>query len=289
VALLALSLFGLSGGTLYLRKFAPDIPPFTATGVQLTGGALPALLLAVFFETPDVQWSPSLIGAMAWNALFMSIAGMALYNLMMDHYGAAKAAAGFFIVPGRFGGDRMAHDRRAPATARADGPFRCHLRCRAGVVATKGRNAYVAGEVPDAARFAGISNLSPVATRGGETESERCDPLRRTEPTRMRRFNKTACLPGAELPHVQLRSLADCRAIIEGGAVARRTVVLGAGLMGVDNGSVARHWFGFALRARCRTAGRPIAIVDRLDSRESVKRLVEPNPGWRFFHQTSEP
>jgi drug/metabolite transporter (DMT)-like permease len=100
VALLALSLFGLSGGTLYLRKFAPDIPPFTATAVQLTGGALLAILLAVFFETPRVQWSPALIGAMSWNVLFMSIAGMALYNLMMDRYGAAKAAAGFFIVPG---------------------------------------------------------------------------------------------------------------------------------------------------------------------------------------------
>jgi drug/metabolite transporter (DMT)-like permease len=95
-----LSLFGLSGGTLYLRKFAPDIPPFIATAVQLIGGALLAILLAVFFETPHVQWSPTLIGAMTWNVLFMSIAGMALYNLMMDRYGAAKAAAGFFIVPG---------------------------------------------------------------------------------------------------------------------------------------------------------------------------------------------
>jgi drug/metabolite transporter (DMT)-like permease len=100
VALLGLSLLGLSGGTLYLRKFAPDIPPFTATAVQLTGGALLAILLAALFETPRVQWSPALIGAMTWNVLFMSIAGMALYNLMMDRYGAAKAAAGFFVVPG---------------------------------------------------------------------------------------------------------------------------------------------------------------------------------------------
>ena len=100
VALLALSLFGLSGGTLYLKKFASDVPPFEATAVQLTGGALLAIALAALFETPHVHLTPSLIGAMAWNVLAMSIVGMAFYNFMMDRYGAAKAASGFFLVPG---------------------------------------------------------------------------------------------------------------------------------------------------------------------------------------------
>jgi drug/metabolite transporter (DMT)-like permease len=100
MALLGLSLFGLSGGTLYLKRFAADVPPFEATAVQLIGGALLAVALAIFFETPRVHWTASLIGAMTWNVLFMSIGGMAIYNFMMDRYGAAKAAAGFFIVPG---------------------------------------------------------------------------------------------------------------------------------------------------------------------------------------------
>jgi drug/metabolite transporter (DMT)-like permease len=100
VTLLALSLFGLSGGTLYLKKFAADVPPFEATAVQLIGGALLAGLMTAFLETPHVHWTPDLIGAMAWNVLLMSIVGMAIYNLMMDRYGAAKAASGFFIVPG---------------------------------------------------------------------------------------------------------------------------------------------------------------------------------------------
>ena len=100
IALLALSLFGLSGGTLYLKKFAADVPPFEATAVQLIGGALLAIALAVLFETPHVHVTASLIGAMAWNVLAMSIVGMAVYNFMMDRYGAAKAASGFFLVPG---------------------------------------------------------------------------------------------------------------------------------------------------------------------------------------------
>lgn len=100
IVLLGVSLFGLSGGTLYLKRFAADVPPFEATAVQLIGGALMALALMLSFETPHVHWSPALIGAMTWNVVLMSIGGMAVYNLMMDRHGAARAASGFFIVPG---------------------------------------------------------------------------------------------------------------------------------------------------------------------------------------------
>lgn len=100
IALLGLSLLGLSGGTLYLRMFAADVPPFDATAVQLIGGALLAIALTVLFETPHAHLSQGLVGAMIWNIVFMSIGGMALYNLMMDRYGPARAASGFFIVPG---------------------------------------------------------------------------------------------------------------------------------------------------------------------------------------------
>ena len=41
LALLGLSLFGLTSGTLLLRRFCADVPPFESTAVQLIGGARP--------------------------------------------------------------------------------------------------------------------------------------------------------------------------------------------------------------------------------------------------------
>jgi drug/metabolite transporter (DMT)-like permease len=100
VSLMSLSLFGLCAGTLYLKKFASDVAPFEATAVQLIGGAVLSIALMALLETPHARWTPDLIAAMGWNVVAMSIFGMAIYNLMMDRYGAAKAASGFFVVPG---------------------------------------------------------------------------------------------------------------------------------------------------------------------------------------------
>jgi drug/metabolite transporter (DMT)-like permease len=98
--LLASSLAGLSAGTLYLRRFCPDVPPFEATTVQLAGGALLAIAAAALFETPHADLTWTLAGAMAWNTILMSIAGMALYNFILIHYGASRAASAFLVVPG---------------------------------------------------------------------------------------------------------------------------------------------------------------------------------------------
>lgn len=100
LALLALSLFGLTAGTLTLRRFCADVPAFQSTAVQLIGGALTAIVLMALFETPHWRWTASFAGALAWNTLAMSIFGMALYSLMLERYGAGRASAGFFVVPG---------------------------------------------------------------------------------------------------------------------------------------------------------------------------------------------
>jgi len=100
LALLGLSLFGLTAGTLVLKRFCAEVPPFESTAVQLIGGALASILLMAFFETPHWRWTVPFAAALAWNTLAMSIFGMAIYNVMLDRYGAGRASSGFFVVPG---------------------------------------------------------------------------------------------------------------------------------------------------------------------------------------------
>ena len=175
LALLGLSLFGLSGGTLYLKSFAADVPPFEATAVQLIGGALLAIALTALFETPHAQLTPGLIGAMTWNVLLMSIGGMAIYNLMMDRYGAAKAASGFFIVPGASAVIAwVLLDERLPA-GRAGRPCGRDDRRRAGLVAQAWRRRPIVqntrrwsapGAKPsNAVRLRGLRDFPPPACR----------------------------------------------------------------------------------------------------------------------------
>jgi drug/metabolite transporter (DMT)-like permease len=100
LALLGLSLFGLTTGTLLLRRFCADVPPFESTAVQLLGGAAASILLMLLFETPHWHWTAHFAAALAWNTLAMSIFGMVIYNLMLDRHGAGRASSGFFVVPG---------------------------------------------------------------------------------------------------------------------------------------------------------------------------------------------
>jgi drug/metabolite transporter (DMT)-like permease len=100
IGLVGLSLAGLTGGTLYLKYFTPDIAPFPATANQLIAGAIACVIGVVLFETPYAVWTPTLIVMMGWNIVMISIVGMAIYSLMLVHGQAGRAASAFFIVPG---------------------------------------------------------------------------------------------------------------------------------------------------------------------------------------------
>lgn len=100
LALVGASTLGLTGGTLYLKRFSPGVSPFEGTAVQFAGGALFAIAATSLFETPSVNWTPALQFAFAWNIAFVSILAMALYTMMLTRGQAGRAASTFFIVPG---------------------------------------------------------------------------------------------------------------------------------------------------------------------------------------------
>ena len=135
LALLGLSLFGLSGGTLYLKSFAADVPPFEATAVQLIGGALLAIVLAAVFRDTAHPAHPGLVGAMTWNVLQCRSAE---WRSTIDDGPLRRREGGLRILPctGRLRRDRLGAHRRAFEADRPDRARRRDHRRRSGVVET---------------------------------------------------------------------------------------------------------------------------------------------------------
>jgi len=98
--LTVLGVLALCGGTLYFGRFCRGVPLLEGTTVQFLASAAACSVAMAVFETPHADWTPGAIGAIAWNAAFVSLGGMVLYFVMLRRGTAARATANFYLMPG---------------------------------------------------------------------------------------------------------------------------------------------------------------------------------------------
>ena len=91
---------GLCGGTLYFGRYCRGVPLLEGTTVQLLAATAAALVATEIFEAPHADWTGNAIAATLWNAIAVSLGGMALYYFMLARGTAARATANFYLVPG---------------------------------------------------------------------------------------------------------------------------------------------------------------------------------------------
>jgi drug/metabolite transporter (DMT)-like permease len=99
IALGFIGVAGLAGGTLYFRRFCPDVPLLPATAVQIAAGAVLTLALMLAFEQPRAVWTFAAVATVLWNVFAVSIGAMALYYYLLTHGTAGRVAANFYLVP----------------------------------------------------------------------------------------------------------------------------------------------------------------------------------------------
>ena len=87
-------------GTLYYGRFCRAVPPLEGATVQLLACAGVCAAATALLENPWVHWTGALVAAIGWNAIAVSLGGMALYFLMLTRGTAARATANFYLVPG---------------------------------------------------------------------------------------------------------------------------------------------------------------------------------------------
>lgn len=93
------SLFAITLGTLYQKKFCSRIDwrsgnlvQYAAAGVLFAAGAL-------LFETRTVQWTLPFVLALAWLCVVLSVGAVALLYWLIRHTAATRVASIFYLVP----------------------------------------------------------------------------------------------------------------------------------------------------------------------------------------------
>jgi drug/metabolite transporter (DMT)-like permease len=95
----ALSLVGLTGGTLYQRRFAPGTDLRAGGAISLAAGALLVAPIAAFHDGLSIPTTTGALGALAWLALVNSVGAMSLLIWLMRNGGAAATTSMLYLVP----------------------------------------------------------------------------------------------------------------------------------------------------------------------------------------------
>jgi drug/metabolite transporter (DMT)-like permease len=94
-----LSLIGITLGTLYQKHFCGNVDWRTGNVVQYAGATVFLSALAFMFETRVVHWTGDFIFALAWLAIVLSIAAIALMYWIIRRSAATSFSSLFYLVP----------------------------------------------------------------------------------------------------------------------------------------------------------------------------------------------
>ena len=93
------SLFAISLGTLWQKRYCTDISLLAGAFWQYVATALVLTAGAFLFETRQIAWTGELIFALFWLVFVLSIAAILLLMLMIRHGQAAVVASYFYLTP----------------------------------------------------------------------------------------------------------------------------------------------------------------------------------------------
>jgi drug/metabolite transporter (DMT)-like permease len=93
------SLFGITLGTLYQKRYCGAVDWRTGNLIQYAAASVWFAALAFAFETRAIHWTGELIFALAWLVLVLSLAAVALMYWLIRRSAATGFASLFYLVP----------------------------------------------------------------------------------------------------------------------------------------------------------------------------------------------
>lgn len=95
----AVALGGITAGTLYQKRFCAQMDLRTGGVIQYAATGIVLALLALQFETRQVQWTGQFIFALLWLSVVLSIGAIGLLYMLIRKGAASKVASLFFLTP----------------------------------------------------------------------------------------------------------------------------------------------------------------------------------------------
>ncbi|MGZ5126363.1 MAG: DMT family transporter, partial [Burkholderiales bacterium] len=99
VAWSAVSLFSITAGTLYQKRYCSSFDLRAGSVIQFTAALLLLLPVALLTERMSVEWTGEFIFALAWLVFVLSIGAISLLFYLIEHGEATRVASLFYLVP----------------------------------------------------------------------------------------------------------------------------------------------------------------------------------------------
>ena len=94
-----ISLVGVTGGTLYQRRYCPAVDLRSAAMIQFVSTFLVVAPLAWGFETAPILWSWALVGAIGFLVIGASMLAVSALHILMRHGQATKVTSLIYLTP----------------------------------------------------------------------------------------------------------------------------------------------------------------------------------------------
>ena len=93
------ALFAITFGTLYQKKYCPQFDLRAGSMIQFSISTVLCLVGALLFETREVVWNASVIGALLWGILPTSIGAISLLFILIRKGAATKVTSLLYLTP----------------------------------------------------------------------------------------------------------------------------------------------------------------------------------------------
>jgi len=94
-----LATLSITIGSIYQKRFAAGLDLRSGNALQFLGAAAVTGAGALLTESFAVRWTPSVLFAMAWLVLVLSIGAISILYLMIRHGEVSRVAGLFYLVP----------------------------------------------------------------------------------------------------------------------------------------------------------------------------------------------